>query len=65
MRVATFAVSTFGALGSQAQTLLTRLASLTGRTLPASLIPESTWAAPLFAPFARQAVTLERGSNDF
>jgi hypothetical protein len=58
MRVATFAVSTFGALGSQAQTLLTRLAALAGRTLPGSLIPESSWAAPLFAPFARQAITL-------
>jgi hypothetical protein len=58
MRVVTFAVSTFAALGPQAQALIARLGALCGRTIPSSLLAETTWAAPLFAPFARQAITL-------
>ena len=58
MRLITFALSTFGALGSQAQTFISRLGTLTGRVLPAALLDESTWAAPFFTTFARQAITL-------
>ena len=58
LRLVVFTVSIYGSLGSQAQSLLTRLGALTGRTVPPTLLAESTWATPLFAPFARQAITL-------
>ena len=58
VRLVTFTLSTFGALGAQSQTFISRLAALTGRVLPAALLDESTWATPLFPSFARQAITL-------
>ena len=55
-RLVTFVVSTFGSFGPAAQTLLRDLGRRVGRGVPLSLLDESTWAAPSFAPFARMAV---------
>ena len=57
-RLVTFAVSTFGSLGPQAQALLATVGVRVGGGVPAALLPESTWAVPRFAPFARMAVGL-------
>jgi hypothetical protein len=59
MRLVTFVVSTFAALGPDAQALLAAVDRYCGSTLPASLRDEATWAAPCLTVFARQAVTLE------
>ena len=59
MRLVTFVVSEFGSFGGQATALLRALASRVGRSVPSSLIDESSWATPSFAPFARSAIALE------
>ena len=58
MRLVTFALSIFGAFGPQAQALLRRLTQRCGRSVPPSLSEESSWATPLFAPFARMSLSL-------
>ena len=56
MRLVTFVVSEFGSFGEQAAALVRALASRVGRSVPSSLIDESSWATPSFAPFARSAI---------
>ena len=58
IRLVTFAVSTFGAFGAQAQTFLDAVARRCGRSVPGSLLDEASWATPSFAPFARAVLTL-------
>ena len=58
MRLVTFVVSEFGSFGEQAAALVRALASRVGRSVPSSLIDESSWATPSFAPFARSAIAL-------
>ncbi len=58
LRLLTFAVSIYGALGRQAQELLRAVATRCGRSVPYSLLDEASWAAPSFAPFVRMAITL-------
>ena len=58
MRLVTFAVSIYGALGTQAQTLIDTVDRRCGRSLPGSLLDEASWAASSFAPYARTVLTL-------
>ena len=53
VRLVVFSVSTFGAFGPDALALLRTLSRLSGRTVPPSLLEEASWAAPVFASFAR------------
>ena len=59
MRLVTFVVSEFGSFGEQAAALVRALASRVGRSVPSSLIDESSWATPSFAPFLRSAIAFE------
>jgi hypothetical protein len=54
-----FAVSTFGSLGADAQSLLELVARTTGDATPRSLLSELSWSTSSFVRFARQAVTME------
>ena len=56
MRLVPFTVSTFGALGQEARTLIQQIDRRCGSSIPLSLSPHATWAAPRFAPFIRMAV---------
>ena len=58
MRLVTFVVSVFCSFGEQAQALLRSLSMRCGRSVPPTLIEESSWATPLFAPFARMSISL-------
>ena len=58
MRLVTFVVSVFCSFGEQAQALLRTLSMRCGRSVPPTLIEESSWATPLFAPFARMSISL-------
>ena len=58
MRVVTVAVSTFGALGAQAEALIRGLARRTDGSVPPTLLDEASWATPRFAPFMRMALTV-------
>ena len=58
MRLVTFAVSTFGALGVEAAALIRGLSRRSGGAVPPSLLDEASWAVPRFAPFMRMAVTM-------
>ena len=57
-RLVTFVVSTFGSLGAQAQSLITSISGKVGRSVPASLLDQTSWATPSFAPFVRMAMTM-------
>ena len=58
VRLVVFSVSTFGAFGPDALALLRTLSRLSGRTVPPSLLEEASWAAPVFASFARMSLSL-------
>ena len=58
VRLITFAVSTGGSLGTQAQSLISSLVQRVGRSVPTSLSDEATWATPTFAPFVRMAICM-------
>ncbi len=58
VRLITFAVSTGGALGTEAQTLIRSLVQRVGRSVPTSLMDEATWATPTFGPFVRMAICM-------
>jgi len=55
-RLLTFTVSTSGAVGIPGQTFINEVSRRLGRSLPASLLDEASWAVPQFAPFARMAI---------
>ena len=57
-RLVTFVISTFGALGDQAQALISSISGKVGRSVPASLLDQATWATPTFAPYIRMAMTM-------
>ena len=57
IRLVTFTVSTFGAFSPSALALLSTLSRRSGRTVPPSLMEEASWATPVFASFARMALT--------
>ena len=50
--------STFGSFSPEAHSLLRALSHRSGSSVPPSLVEEASWAAPRFAPFARQALSL-------
>lgn len=56
-RLVPFVVSTFGALGEDALSLLAILGRRVGAAVPIALLDVATWATPRFAPLARMAVT--------
>lgn len=58
LRLVTFAISTFGSLGPEAEALLGLVARLSGSSVPRSLADEFSWSASSFVRFARQAVVL-------
>ena len=58
MRLVTFVVSTFGALGAQAQSLISTLSTRAGRAVPSSLLDQTSWATPTLAPFVRMTMTM-------
>ena len=58
LRLVTFAISTFGSFSPEAHSLLRALSRRSGSSVPPSLVEEASWAAPRFAPFARQALSL-------
>ena len=53
-----FAISPYGAIGPQGQTLLRQLSRASGGALPPVLLDEASWATPTMGDYARMAVTL-------
>jgi len=64
MRLLPFVVSTFGSFGPSARWLVQRLDRRCGSSIPLSLLPHASWAAPRLAPFIRMAVgcSIRRGT---
>ena len=58
MRLVTFAVSTFGAFGDEAQRLLRDISRRLSHAVPPSLRDEATWATPALGPFMRMALSM-------
>ena len=57
MRIVTFAISATGALGEEAQALITAISRRLGHTLPSSLLDEASWAVPRVGAYVRMAAT--------
>ena len=58
MRLVTFAISATGALGVEAQALITAVSRRLGHVLPSSLLDEASWAVPRVGAYVRMAATL-------
>ena len=58
MRLVVISVSVAGAIGSAGQAFLRELGRRSSQHVPSLLSPESTWAAPRMAPFARMAIVM-------
>ena len=58
MRLVTFAISATGALGVEAQALITAVSRRLGHILPSSLLDEASWAVPRVGAYVRMAATL-------
>ena len=59
MRVATFAISTFGSFGAQAQALIKDIGRRTNLFVPPSLSHETSWATSSITTFLRSALTFQ------
>ena len=66
-RLVYFPISTFGSIGPSGQKLLSDLGRRMHGHVPASLLPQATWATPRFTVFARMAVTfaVRRGLAEY
>ena len=58
MRLVVITVSTSGAIGRPGLAFLRELGRRSSQHVPSLLFPESTWAAPRMAPFARMAIVM-------
>ena len=66
-RLIHFPISTFGSIGASGQQLLADIGRRVHGHVPASLLPQATWATPRFTVYARMAVTfaVRRGLAEY
>ena len=57
MRLIVLAVSTFGAIGTPGQALISELSRRTRAMVPPTLLAHASWAVPRLAPMIRMALT--------